>query len=555
MLQHFLRVLESFNGRLSQLLDSGRLFGTKWEVLQVFLILGLTFAGTVNSQVQLPDLPDSLLVKTYEQAAGKNVLAAVNSQVFYGYWSVCADGKGFGFGNSYPSLDGHQITDALLWLDQVDVVKANWDYVKSFQRKDGLLPLAILPSMAGKKIGSGSALATVSVNGGLYEHWVPGNPLGALASPTLIQNADVIFRHTLDKQWLAGQLPFINLAADYLISLTTAEGAVKGAGYYIERPTRIESDGVTQCYSVDAFRRVAGLNRVVGDNAKAEQYDRMADRIQRYFQNRFWVKNHFGEYLHPQRGLISSHGLTDVDWAAIATGVATAEQQAILWPQLLHEERFHYGGMPTGISTQPQTYEDWEFTHPDRHDLAAMGRVWYLEAWARAIMGDAQGLLDGLLKVGQVGRDNGYSWHERYHPDGKGGVKSGGPDTYCEYPANFIRILQRFLFGVDFKLDGSLVLAPTVTEDYWKRGFGQILKWGGHTLSYRMHRDGITGTYTGSTQQRLGIKLKQGTGATKIQSFIDGHQAAVEQGEGSIFITLPATRGIASCRFEIQRLR
>ena len=47
-------------------------------------------------------------------------------------------------------------------------------------------------------------------------------------------------------------------------------------------------------------------------------------------------------------------------------------------------EAFYYGGMPTGIVTRPETYEDWEFTHPDRHDLAAMGRVWYLEAWARA---------------------------------------------------------------------------------------------------------------------------------------------------------------------------
>ena len=28
--------------------------------------------------------------------------------------TVCADGRGFGYGNSYPSLDGHQLTDALI---------------------------------------------------------------------------------------------------------------------------------------------------------------------------------------------------------------------------------------------------------------------------------------------------------------------------------------------------------------------------------------------------------------------------------------------------------
>jgi hypothetical protein len=62
------------------------------------------------------NLPDALIAEAYERAATQNVLAAVNSRVFFGYFSVCADGQGFGYGNSYPSLDGHQLTDALLRL-------------------------------------------------------------------------------------------------------------------------------------------------------------------------------------------------------------------------------------------------------------------------------------------------------------------------------------------------------------------------------------------------------------------------------------------------------
>ena len=99
------------------------------------------------------DIPDSLIMEAYERAATQNILAAVNPNIFFGYFSVCADGKGFGIGNTYPSLDGHQMTDALLLLEQVDVVKANWDYVKTFQKPNGQLPLAILPAAAGKKIG------------------------------------------------------------------------------------------------------------------------------------------------------------------------------------------------------------------------------------------------------------------------------------------------------------------------------------------------------------------------------------------------------------------
>ena len=506
-----------------------------------------------NAQESRLDLPDSDLVAAYNQAAAQNVLAAVNSKVFFGYWSVCADGKGFGYGNTYPSLDGHQLTDALLWLDEVKVVLANWNYVRSFQRPDGLLPLAILPSMAGKMVGPEGTQSPVSLNGGLYKHWVPGNPLEALASITYIQNADVIYRHTLDRQWLSAQLPSINLATDYLDSLTTQQGAVRGAGFYVERPARIESDGVTQCYAVDALRRVAALNRIAGSRNKSLQYDQLADRIQHHFITRFWVKDHFAEYLHPQRGLIANHGLTDVDWAAIATGLATPEQQAILWKQLKNEERFHYGGMPTGISTRPETYEPWEFTYPDRYDLSAMGRVWYLEAWARAATGDAQGLLRGLRKVSQVGRENGYSWHERYQPDGKGGVLAAGPDTYCEYPANLIRIVQRFLLGVDMRLDSSLVLSPAVTEEFWQRGFGQTLTFQGRTFCYRMFKDSVEGTYAGSAPLKIGVRLPARKGAGTVHAVFNHHPVPATRRGELVFVTLPGTETTKTCQFQIVR--
>jgi hypothetical protein len=527
--------------------------GYRVRVVLLPAVLFLVIAGGA-SQSRAPTLPDQELVEAYHQSAVKNVLAAVNSKVFYGYWCVCADGQGFGYGNSYPSLDGHQIADALLWLGEVDIVRANWNFVRSYQRKDGLLPIAILPSMAGKRIGPEGAQAEVDSNGGLYKHWVPGNPLEALGSTTYIQNADIIFRYTLDREWLSDQLPSINLAADFLLSLTTEEGVVKGAGYYIERPTRLESDGVTQCYAVDALRRVADLNVVAGRDSLAQHYRGMAERIRRFFVTRFWVKDHFAEYLHPERGLINLHGLTDVDWAAIAAGVATAAQQAILWPQLKNEKRFHYGGMPTGIATLPQTYESWEFTHADRHDVAAMGRVWYLEAWARARMGDAEGLLEGLRKVSKIGCENGYSWHERYHPDGKGGVRPGGPDTYCEYPANLIRIVQRFLLGVELRLDSSIVLAPMVTDNYQARGFGQTLTWRNRRLQYMMKRNRIEGSYHGSTPQRLGVRFGPLAGDRTVRLTMNGRPGVASHEEGMVFVLLPATAENDSCAFEIRFL-
>ena len=60
----------------------------------------------------------------------------------------------------------------------------------------------------------------------------------------------------------------------------TPAGMVRGGGYYVERPTRLEADGVTQCCAIDAFRRAAALNRVVGREVDAKNYDALASRVE-----------------------------------------------------------------------------------------------------------------------------------------------------------------------------------------------------------------------------------------------------------------------------------
>ncbi len=528
-------------------------------VISLFLHIIATFgvravADETLASFDVPQLPDAELVETYRHAATDSVLAAVNPGVFPGYFSVCADGQGFGYGNSYPSLDGHQMTDALLWLGRVEVVKQNWDYVRSFQQPNGRLPLAILPSLAGQKIGVGQALGTVDANGGLYEHWVPGNPLAALASPTFIQNADVIYRHTRDRDWLAAQIDSVNLAADYLASLTTPEGLVQGGGYYVERPTRLASDGVAQCHAVDAFRRVAALNRVLGHETTARRYDELAARIQARFTQDFWAETHFAEYRHPERGFVTWHGLTDVDWAALATDTATPPQRDALWPQLRSATAFYYGGMPTAISTRPELYEDWEFAHPDRHDLAAMGRVWYLECWARSRQQDASGLLDTLQRVAREGHANGYSWRERYYPSSTGAPVPAGAEKYCEYPANFLRIVNQFLLGIDLRLDGSVVLAPTVTDEFWDRGFGHVLRRQGAVITYRLQRDQIDITYEGLAAQRLGVRFP-GSSENRPWKLVDPATACtICEENGLLWITLPPAPAASPGRIEVVRM-
>lgn len=494
------------------------------------------------------NIPDQLIVEAYEKASTQNVLAAVNPNIFYGYFSVCADGIGFGYGNTYPSLDGHQMSDALLWLGQVDVVKANWDYVRKFQKAKGELPIAILPAEAGKNIGPLGFQSPVDPNGGLYRHWVPGDPLRVLAGTTYIQNADIIFRFTQDREWLLKQLPSVNLTADYLASMVTADGAVAGAGYYVERPTRVEYDGVSQCHAADAFYRLAALNKIAGNNNATKKYQKLAKLVETNFRKHFWVKDHFAEYVHPERGIVANHGLTDVDWSSIATGMATVEQKTALWPLLKDEKLFYYNGMPTGIATRPETYEKWETTYADNQDLAAMGRVWYIESWARANMRDGKGLVETIRRVCKEGRDSGYYWRERYNDKGGYGAKK-----YNEYPANLVRIIQRFLLGVEHGLDGTLFIGPTAPEEFWNAGFGQTLSWHGSKVSYKMERDHIKGEYSGQAAQKLSVRFAKPPAGKNIHVMINGTAAKSKTKDGWISIVLPPAIIDKPCNFEIKQ--
>jgi len=279
----------------------------------------------------------------------------------------------------------------------------------------------------------------------------------------------------------------------------------------------------------------------------------LADRIREHCVSGFWMSDHFAEYFNPAHGYVASHGLTDVDWAAIATGTISPSQVSLLWPRIRSEKGFLYGGMPTGISTRPETYEPWEFTYADRYDLAAMGRVWYLEAWARARMGDAQGLIDGLHRVCDEGRKNGYTWRERYQADSAGGVRGSGPNTYCEYPANLIRIVQEFLLGVDLRADGSIMLAPTVTDEFWRKGFGQTVQWTGRTLSYHMTFDRIEGTFFSASPFILGVRLPAHDGSASLQASIDGRSFVPKQEGDFIIVSLPLHDHDNPGTFEIVR--
>jgi hypothetical protein len=426
----------------------------------------------VDIEKLLAGISDPEIRAGVEAAILKNILPAAVETAYPGYFWITADGKAFGDDATWPGLDSWQMAGAYLLLGHLRLVQDYFDFVKSSQKKDGDIPFAIFP--AEPKPDTSTFLRGLHYPEdiftftpwaregrpasrpyparkwiGLFDHWVPkANPLSALGPVSYILTAGEIAIAGDQTDWLKRMLPSIERAADYLLGLKSANGLISGSGFYMENPPRFGWDGVTQCYVVHAFRDLARLFRSAGDPAKAEAWSGHADRLAEAFTSAFWRDDHFAEYIHAERGLVDSHGLSDVNWAAVAFGVAADRHLSALWPRLMKERAFWQGDMPTQTVTKPFSYETWEqggpvpFSDMSRlYDVAAMGRVWFLEATACLRMKEYGRLVDSVRKVCRAGLATGGFWYERYHPRADGTIIPRGPKGYCEYPAILTRIV------------------------------------------------------------------------------------------------------------------
>jgi hypothetical protein len=282
---------------------------------------------------------------------------------------------------------------------------------------------------------------------GLFEHWLKTeNALGALGSVCYVLTANEINTYHPSKQWLTERLPSLDLAAQYLLSLKSENALISGSGFYLEMPPRFKWDGVTQCYSIHAFKTLSKLYKSVGNDEKSAYWNKESDTLKKTFMKVFWKGDHFAEYVHPDHGVVDTHGLTDVNFAAIALNVADSRQCKTLWPLLKKDAGFWKDNKPTQTVTKPFTYEKWEFNAPVGWDVppygdqAAMGRVWYLDAMASIRMKDWDRLKAGAKLVSKMAVDG--HWRERYRPQPNGDlVEAGGAEKYCEYAAILARVV------------------------------------------------------------------------------------------------------------------
>ena len=402
-----------------------------------------------------------------EAAVVKNMLPAATEIYYPGHFTISADGGAYGNDTTWPGLDSWQMAGAYLRLGRTRLARDYFDFVRASQRKDGNIPFAIFtgntqpggclaglkqpddvftytpPKREGVPASSQEARSWI----GLFKHWHPQDPLGALGSVCYILTAAEIYAADNALPWLRERMASLEAAAKFLLTLIDKNGLMGGAGFYVELPARYQWDGVTQCYAIHAFRELARLFAAAGDAASQAVWSAHADKLTGAFHTAFWRVDHFGEYVHPEHGLVDAHGLSDVNWAAVAFGVVAERKLELLWPRLLKEEGFWWGDMPTQNVSKPLAYEKWEYdvqlpvAASPLNDVAAMGRAWYLEAMACQRMNENDRLKDSVRKVCRAAaKADGY-WRERYHPQPNGTVTPAGAEKYCEYAAVLVRVV------------------------------------------------------------------------------------------------------------------
>jgi hypothetical protein len=433
------------------------------------LVLPLVFAMTthVDPSAVISKVKDPVIRAGLDAAINKNLLPAMTQEFYPGFFNISADGGAYGGGASWPGLDSWQMIGAYLMLGKTQVVLDYFEFVKASQRKDGNIPFAIFTgdTQAGgclrglkvpqdiytynppKREGVPASAQVPRQWIGLFEHWLKTeNALAALGPVCYILTANEISNFTHSKEWLSERLPSLDRAAQHLLSLKSENGLISGSGFYVELPPRFKWDGITQCYTVYAFKTLSKLYKSVGNDEKATYWGKESDTLKKAFVKLFWKGDHFAEYIHPDHGVVDTHGLADVNFAAIALNVADSRQCKKVWPLLKKDAGFWKDGKPTQTVTKPFTYEKWELNAPvgwevaPFGDQAAMGRVWYLDAMASVRMKDWDRLKAGATLVSQMATD-GY-WRERYRPQPDGdGVEPGGAEKYCEYAAILTRVV------------------------------------------------------------------------------------------------------------------
>ena len=192
-------------------------------------------------------------------------------------WMVDVNGH---YGGWYPAIDVKYATRAYLFCEKnLPLVLTGWQYTMQRCRlSNGGIFLCE---------GGGGQLGTVSPYRSKDKTTI-AYPLRASGSIDLPLTGDIIFRFSQDKAWLRTNINYMRDAARWLEGWIDDQGMLASEDYDHDSLMRRGTDGTAQASAYMAFRKLAALEDVLGNNAERDHDEAVANKLAAGAKKHLW---------------------------------------------------------------------------------------------------------------------------------------------------------------------------------------------------------------------------------------------------------------------------
>ena len=334
----------------------------------------------------------------------------------------------------------------------------------------------------------------------------------------VVEEALNYYKATKDATWLQAHLGDLEHAAGWTEAHIDPYGRVWSDVYYEDQVMKDGRVTQAQAFAARSFEMLAEMERVAGQSAKAEEYDRLAKKLAHALIEPlpmgFWdAKNErFIDWVD-RNGEVHDHLHLLANELPVMLGYATAEQaDAVRRMIRAHESEFER--FPSFLSAEVAAYTKSEIGDEGPYDLSAAGRYWYWDAAFRASEKQDDVLFNQLMMVAAEGAKNDYMMGERYDMDHVyyvDGKDAHGAERYYEYPNVFSAVLISKYLGMTKPADADLRVAPHFAS-YGSVEFGTPE----YAVAYSYDKDGFVLRNLANKARRFEVDLSAlGSGAER----------------------------------------
>jgi len=193
------------------------------------------------------------------------------------------------YGGWYPAIDVKYHTRSYLFCEKnLPLVLTGWQFtIQHCRLPNGGIKITELPG------SSGTVYPYRSKDGTVIAY-----PLRASGTIDLLLTGDMIYRFSRDKAWLKANIQYLRSAAGWLETWIDDQGMLDSWDYDHDSLMRRGTDGTAQASAFMAFKKLAALENVLGNAARRDHCETVANRLAAGARNILWdaKRGYFSEY-------------------------------------------------------------------------------------------------------------------------------------------------------------------------------------------------------------------------------------------------------------------